>query len=58
MDEPEELNLGDNVIIVSEHDHQKPKNDEANVETKPKSKKKIKKKVKRKVVKKRRVRKK
>ena len=55
MDEPEELNLGDNVIIVSEHDHQKPKDDGEDAETKPKAKKKAKKKVKKKVVKKRRV---
>jgi DNA topoisomerase-6 subunit B len=55
LDEPEELNLGDNVIIVSEHDQQKPKEDGDDAETKSKAKKKIKKKVKKKVVKKRRV---
>jgi len=43
------------VIIVSEHDQQKPKEDGDDAETKSKAKKKIKKKVKKKVVKKRRV---
>jgi DNA topoisomerase-6 subunit B len=57
LDEPEELNLGDNVIIVSEHDHQKPTDNGEDSETKTKTKRKTKKKVKRKVVKKRRVKK-
>jgi hypothetical protein len=59
LDEPEELNLGDNVIIVSEHDHQKPTDngEDSETKTKTKRKRKTKKKVKRKVVKKRRVKK-
>ena len=56
LDEPEELNLGDNVIIVSEHDHQK-QNDDEEDEEKPKPKPKLRKKTKKKVRKKRRVKK-
>ena len=54
LEEPEELNLGDNVIIVSEHDHQK-QNDDEEDEEKPKLK--LRKKTKKKVRKKRRVKK-
>ena len=54
LEEPEELNLGDNVIIVSEHDHQK-QNDDEEDEEKPKPK--LRKKTKKKVRKKRRVKK-
>jgi DNA topoisomerase-6 subunit B len=46
LEEPEELNLGDNVIIVSEHDHQKQKEEEE--KPKPKLRKKTKKKVRKK----------
>ena len=54
LEEPEELNLGDNVIIVSEHDHQK-QNDDEEDEEKPKPK--LRKKTKKKGRKKRRVKK-
>ena len=55
FEEPEELNLGDNVIIVSQHDDQEAEAEVADSEVEEKPKKKLRKKVKKKIIKKRRV---
>ena len=61
IDEPEELNLGENVIIVSQRGHQESDEEPAATESEgkqEKTKKKVRKKTKKKILKKRRVKKK
>ena len=57
LEEPEELNLGNNVIIVSQHEDHELASEIADSETKEMPRKKVGGKVKKKVIKKRRVKK-